>query len=363
LKKEYAGSLPEQQDYNRDRLSRAEAALRDLDFRETLLREQKARLQSELAYVNPYGPYVLQGEQVLSPGDRLKTLEMKRATLSARYQPQHPEMVMLDQQIAALEAQLQDGKAAASASAEGRKDAAGKPLKGAGNAQGRTKRAADGVAQAPDNPRYIQLKSQLDLINPELAGMDRRRAELEAEIKAAQEHLAKTPVVEAEYKRLTEALGNTQEDYRQIRGKQLTAQLGKSVETERKGEKFSVIDPPQVPSEPEKPKRLVIIAVGLVLSLGTGLGTALLAELVDPAVRGAKKLAAITGTSPLVVVPYIRTRAETWSSRRRWALAVLLFIAAGAGAAGYVHLKVMPLDIAWITLERQLKARLGGLIP
>jgi uncharacterized protein involved in exopolysaccharide biosynthesis len=272
-------------------------------------------------------------------------------------------MVMLDQQIAALEAQLRGSKAAAGASAEGRKDAAGKPLKGAGNPQSRTKSVADGVAQAPDNPRYIQLKSQLDLISPELAGIDRRRADLEAEIKAAQEHLAKTPVVEAEYKRLTEALNNTQEDYRQIRGKQLTAQLGKSLETERKGEKFSVIDPPQQPSEPEKPKRLVIIAAGLVLSLGAGLGTALLAELVDPAVRGAKKLAAITGTSPLVVVPYIRTRAETWSSRRRWALAALLFIAAVAGAAGYVHLKVMPLDIAWITLERQLEARLGGLIP
>jgi hypothetical protein len=72
-----------------------------------------------------------------------------------------------------------------------------------------------------------------------------------------------------------------------------------------------------------------------------------MAELLDPAIHGSKRLAKITGAAPLVVVPYIRTRAEIHRVWLRYGLFVLLLlILVGAGLA-FVHLQVTPLDVLW----------------
>jgi polysaccharide chain length determinant protein (PEP-CTERM system associated) len=339
LKIEHDGSLPEQRAYNTDALRRAEDELKQLDARASVMAELRANAETELASLTPYGPYVLEGEQVLSPQDKLKALRVQLLTLSARYTEKHPDILTLRQEVAALEAQLAKG--------------------GAGSG-GATDQRRGGFA--PDNPRFIQLQGQLTALDLEAHALARRRAAVESEIAQINQRLAKTPVVEEEYRTLVRTLEFAQGDLAQLRQKRLSAELGESLEAERKSERFTLIDPPQVPPEPVRPKRLLVLGVGLFLSVGGGAGIALLAELLDPAVRGSKKLAALVGAPPLVIVPYIRTRGEIVRRWWRFGIVTAAFVAVAAAAVAYVHWRVTPLDVLAAKWERRLDAAIGQIL-
>jgi hypothetical protein len=94
--------------------------------------------------------------------------------------------------------------------------------------------------------------------------------------------------------------------------------------------------------------------LGLVLSLGAGAGMVFLSEAMDSSIHGARQLAAITGVAPLVVVPYIRTRAEIVRTWRNRALASVGTVAVLSAAIAYVHFNVRPLNVLWIGIERRL---------
>ncbi len=85
----------------------------------------------------------------------------------------------------------------------------------------------------------------------------------------------------------------------------MTAEVGQEMEKERKGEKFTLIDPAVLPEEPISPNRPAIIFLSLVLALGAGVGSAAVAESMNAAVRGAKGVVAILHTAPLAVIPYL----------------------------------------------------------
>jgi hypothetical protein len=85
--------------------------------------------------------------------------------------------------------------------------------------------------------------------------------------------------------------------------------------------------------------------------------------LLDPAIHGSKRLAKITGSAPLVVVPYIQTRAEThrvWLRYGLFALTGLMVIGAGLT---FVHLQLGPMDVLWLTITRTIEAVFVPLLP
>ena len=96
----------------------------------------------------------------------------------------------------------------------------------------------------------------------------------------------------------------------------MTAEVGQEMEKERKGEKFTLIDPAVLPEEPISPNRPAIIFLSLVLALGAGVGSAAVAESMSEAVRGAKGVVAILHTAPLAVIPYLPNAADTRAQRK-----------------------------------------------
>ena len=104
---------------------------------------------------------------------------------------------------------------------------------------------------------------------------------------------------------------NTTIRYRELKSKQMTAEVAQAMEKERKGEKFTLIDPAILPQEPVSPNRGVIIFLSLVLALGAGVGSGLVRDNLDNAVRGAKSLTTLLQAAPLAVVPYLPNANET----------------------------------------------------
>ncbi len=375
LKERNLGSLPEQLHYNMQLIERGETELRDLERRAQALRQQQIYLQSELSQVSPYGSYQAGGVPVLSATDQLKALRTQLITVSGRYGPEHPDVVKLRREIAALERETGVGPDPALIRAEIRKvetDLAvareryadshpdviklNRQLSALENSLAKAGRAPGGLrgGQSADNPLFIQMNAQVQSIGSELAAVEQQKVRTKEKLAEYEERIMAIPLVEREYMRIVRELENANSKYQDIKGKQMAAQLGEALETERKSERFTLIEPPQVPTEPASPNRLAIMVLGFILSLGVGVGGAALSEMLDQSVHNSRQLAAITGATPLAVVPYIKTRDDTIKTWRRGAI----YAAAGCVVLGvgltFFHYNIKPLDVLWSVAQRRI---------
>ena len=148
---------------------------------------------------------------------------------------------------------------------------------------------------------------------------------------------------------------NARLKYQDIRAKQMEAQTAQNLETDRKGERFTLIEPPLVPEKPVSPNRGALLVIGLILSGLLAGGVAWLLERLDTTVRDRRDLVGLLGVAPLAIVPRITTRAARGAARRQWR-----FTAASAGVLGValtlvsLHIFLRPLDSLWFAVVRKL---------
>lgn len=372
FKEQHLGRLPEQADLNLQILERTEREIRDMEARIRALEERRIYLQAELAQTSPQSTlFGESGQRILSPRDRLRELETNLRTLRARYAAEHPEVVRAAKEVEALRAELGIRGAApatdrlAQARAElataRERYAADHPdvrrlereVASLETAEAATPAPADPMENA-DNPVYIQLRGQLEAANAELASLQGALAELRARRTDLESRLSTTPAVERDYRRLMRDYENAVAKYQEVRAKELEAQMSSALEEGRKGERFTLIEPPLQPEEPVKPNRLAIGFLALVFGLAGGLGATAVAESLDSAVHGPRDVARLLNATPLAAIPLIENRADA----RRALMRKLGFIGAVAGVGVLVvllfHWLVVPIDVAWLVLMRRL---------
>lgn len=376
FKDKHVNALPDLAQANFQLLDRTELDLRDARNRLSSLDEQRVMLQAQLLQLTPTSQiYSETGQRIYSPADRLKVLKSDAADLRAKYGPDHPDVKTVEREIAGLQAQVTaDGSAndvlrdlenarAELAQAQ-QKYSADHPdvqrlTRSVASLEQQLKEqpAAERVRAAranPDNPAYIQLKAQLDAVLTEREGEERRIKELGVRLEDFERRLSQSPTVEREYRALTREYENAQLKYQEVRAKQREASAAQDLESQRKGERFTLIEPPLPPEEPVSPNRPIVLVLGLLLSGGLGLLTVGVLDAVDTSIRGAADLARLVEVAPLAAIPHISTDAERAQQARvrrmRWlgsavSIPVLLLL---------VHLFVRPLDILWLTVLRRV---------
>ncbi len=163
-----------------------------------------------------------------------------------------------------------------------------------------------------------------------------------------------TPQVEREYRALALDYENALAKYREIKAKEMEARLAEALETGRKGERFTLIEPPLLPEEPIRPNRLAILFLGMVFSFAGGIGGAAVSESLDSSVRGARGVAALVGAPPLASIPTIENEADR--RRRLWKRIWVIVLLFGSMilALALFHWLVMPLDVVWYAGLRRL---------
>jgi capsular polysaccharide biosynthesis protein len=139
----------------------------------------------------------------------------------------------------------------------------------------------------------------------------------------------------------------------------MTAEVGQEMEKERKGEKFTLIDPAVLPEEPISPNRPAIIFLSLVLALGAGVGSAAVAESMNAAVRGAKGVVAILHTAPLAVIPYLPNETDTRGQRKKKRIMIITVVAGIIILVLLVHFLFSPLDVLWYRGLRKVDTIIG----
>jgi len=383
--------LPELTTLNMSLLDRTDEQLRTEEARKSSLEQQLVYLQAQLAQLKPNSTvYSDTGERITSSADRLKMARSQLDTARAVYAPDHPDVQRLEREVAGLEKEVAKDprfKATDTSSASvtndlrRRLESARAALAGASAKYSpdhpdvvrlasevkdlQTQlAAAPAAAPAPDpinappieadNPAYVQIQAQIVATRNELSALETEVAKLRAKAANYQRNITMSPQIEKDYRELTRDYDNARLKYTEIRSKQQEAKTAQDLEADRKGERFTLIDPPLPPEEPVSPNRKLIFMAGFVLSFLLTFGVLWLLEKRDTTIRGRSDLFDLTGVPPLALVPHIGTLAETRAARRR------MWVAAGTSAAAccvavvLIHFFYMPLDVLWFNLARRL---------
>lgn len=372
FKKNNEGALPELYQYNMSVIERTTSELNDARVRLAELEKRKLELHASMVQLSPYAPTVLQtGESVLSEPDRLRAIQSEYRAKSSQYSDDHPDVVRLRREITSLEQALGASTAeedyVRQLDAERGKLANLEKIYTADHpevvkqrrvveslVEGRTADQFGTAIPQPDNPAYVVLDTQLKSAEAESRLLQKRVAELQERIERFEGYVARTPEVEKAYADLVREMQNTTAKYREIRAKQMEAELAQSLEENRKGERFTLIEPPILPEEPHSPNRVAIVLAGIVVAIIAAAATAAVQEMLDESVRDVSYLSELLGSAPLATVPYITIAAEeirTDHRRRLWLGALGTVMAA---ALLIVHLAIKPLDVIWFIALRKL---------
>ena len=397
FKTENGSSLPEYAQLNMQMLDRAQQDLATIRTRLQAIDQQLVFLDAQMAQLSPTAPsYSDTGERVLAPVDRLKMLQGQLAAAEARYSPDHPDVIRLKREIGGLESQLGAATLAtpaapatppaidAASDIARQLEAARSRLAAARQSYGedhpdvqRLRRqvnslqlalqqtprepipaAASGALASTadsgaDNPTYIQIRAQREAAINERAALSAEIPVVRARIAEIEHRQLVAPEIEKNYSALQRDLVGEQLKYSEVRQKLLEAQLAQNLETERKGERFTLIEPPLAPQEPVKPNRPAILLLGFVFAVASALGLMVLLETLDTRIRDRRHLLALLSVPPLAVIPLQELEEERAARHRRRRNGAIASAAAVAVALLVVHLFVRPLDFVWLTLMQR----------
>jgi uncharacterized protein involved in exopolysaccharide biosynthesis len=192
----------------------------------------------------------------------VSTLQQALTSAEAKYSPSHPDVVALKAQLAAA-------------------------------------RQAAASAPAAANPARAQIAGN----NAQINALRSARAMLLSQSASTRAAQAQAPAIAGRLDQLSKQAEGLRDQYRQIGSKLMSAQVSARMETEQKGERMTLADPPVQPDSPVSPNRPLIVLGSIVAGLGIGMALILALELFLRPIRGTAALAAAAGVPPLVVIP------------------------------------------------------------
>ena len=320
------------------------------------------------------------GQMILDPVSRLKALESEYASASVRYSSEHPDVIKLKREIDGLKSQagysasVQDKAKTLTAlrseyGSMKKKYSATHPdvMKLKKSIASLEKEIADFEAlpetkvlkDNPDNPAYISIQGQLQVAKSELSSYREKENSITSKLAIYHDRADRSPQVERDFLSLTRNLTNTLIRYREIKAKQMAAEIGHELEKESKGESFVLIEPAQLPEKPVSPNRPAILFLSFIFALACAFGLAILKEAMDVSVRGIAGIKKLLTTAPLAVIPVIYITQDYYRRKRMRRIFVSSAIISIVVVVMAVHFFVTPLDVLWFRSIRKAENIIG----
>lgn len=370
FKQDNAEMLPDQHQINLLAMQRSEAGISDTEMRLSGLEERKFYLENQLTLIDPGST------DGVGPGARLKVLEAQYTSAKSRYSDDHPDVQglkreidslrkevgmssqtdSLAQQLSALRTELVSVRKKYTSDHPDVISLESRIQKLSGELESAPDRPEnDYYTSNPDNPLYLSTQSQLASVKSEIKILKQQVVNMKAAVQSLSGKILVAPQVEREYLKLLRDYENSVVRYRDTKEKQMRADIGKQLESESKGERFTLIDPAALPEKPISPNRPAIVILGFLLAIGGGVGFAFVADIISGAVRGAKNIHALLGVAPLAVIPYQVKFSEIEKKSRIRKRTIILAVATVIAAVLLIHVLVAPLDVLGFRLLRKLE--------
>ncbi len=362
FKQEQSSQLPELFGVNTRLYEKTEEQLEKIQDRIIQTQDRIVLLESELSLTDPRKAVLSNdGSVVQTPGERLSFLASQYLQDSVRYAPSHPDIVRMQREIQALGSQSSEAAKVSelisqltrlrSQLLKARERYENKhpdvlKLEKAVAAienQLRNINLADSHDASfqhipPDNPRYVALNTQLETARSNLKEEYRKQISSTEKLHEYERRLFQTPIVERDYQVLTRDYANAKKKYTEIRNKQLEARLAEQLEGGEKGERFVLEGKAFYPTKPDKPNRLGIVLLTILLAGIGGIFALAIAEFRDDRLRGQKDVGVLFGALPVAVIPYIENAADLSRKKKRKIIWLGLVLIVMVSAAGFWYL-------------------------
>jgi len=211
---------------------------------------------------------------------QLNQLKMNLEEMRGKYTESHPDIIMTKKKIEDLE-----------------------------------KRVAGMETQSKDpasdqfNVFQADRKKQLAMIDKEISRLKKEDEHGRAMIGAYQARIENAPIRELGLSAMTRDFSNLNETYQVLTKKNTEAQQAENLEMRQKGEQFRIVDPARVPEKPFKPDKSKALLIGLLLSIGAGLGMTFIREQMDRSFRDSEDLEVTLGLRVLANIPKVDKKA------------------------------------------------------
>jgi polysaccharide chain length determinant protein (PEP-CTERM system associated) len=300
FRQKYPGALPQQAMGNLLSLERMQADLRlnSENYHRALERKQLLMQQPEMAGVP--GGIAVDPERA-----HLARLKQELAQLRAQYSEKYPDVARTKAEIATLERQI-------------------------------ASRPATPATPGPAAAEAPRTTAAVALVDSELRRLKAEEQRLRDTIATYQRRVDEMPQREAEFQQMARDHETTRDLYTSLLARYEEATMGETMEHRNKGEVFRVVDPAVPADSPAAPKRLLLILVCGMLSLGLAGAVVVVAEQLDTSFHSVESLRAFTSVPLAVAVPRILTESDRAQYRRRAGFAaagalVALVLIMGAG--------------------------------
>jgi polysaccharide biosynthesis transport protein len=312
---EHEGALPSQQNSNLAILGGLQSQLQNEQDTLNTARQQHAYLEALLdQYRTSHGTLREPlPATVVAADQELNRLQEQLADLSSKYTDQYPDIQRIKDQIAKTEKRR--GELLAAAKSKG----------GDGSS-----------ADAPVTSPIAQVQGQLKSNELEIENREHTISELKARIGEYQSRLNLQPGTEQELAELTRGYEQSKATYDELLRKKNDSVMATSMEHLEQGERFTILDPPGLPSKPDFPNRLQFCGIGVALGAILGAIVAGGFEFMDDRLHSEEQIKALLPTSVIADIPQVVIAADEEKDKRRiafgWALAAAVFVTIAAGA-------------------------------
>jgi polysaccharide chain length determinant protein (PEP-CTERM system associated) len=266
------GGLNSQFDADSQTLNRVQ---QDKSYAESLLAQRLAAWKSSQTF--------LTSETI---EQRLASLQTQLVAMQTQYTDDHPELIKLKRDIAALEAKQKELTALSKEKAVSDDDA-----------------GVDVHIKEP--PEIRGLRQQIHQSEGVTEKVTREQKQLQESINKYQSRLTLSPKVEEEYKQLTRDNEAAHEMYNSLLVNKSQSEIQTALERQQRGEQMRLLDDANLPVFPSFPIRWRFAAYGLGIGLTLGLGVAMWLEFRDKAFRDEVDVLAGLDLPTLSSIPWV----------------------------------------------------------
>ena len=288
----YTGELPQQVGVNLATLERLNTQLRLNGEQQIRIIEQRDKLLDGVRDTGVIARATDSSGEISSEAlERLRKIEEVNQQLSqaeTQFTERHPDVVRLREQVAVME---RDHRTADNQEARQRAEEA------------RTAAAATTVDPSAPTPQVR--RRTIETLDTELARLRREEAGIRETIGSFEARLESSPQRQQDYVLITRDYNAAKDLYDSLLKRYDEAQLTTSMETERAGETFRVLEPALPPEGPTAPNRFRLLLMGLLLAAAAAGGAVLLREQFESGFHSVDDVREFTSVPVLVSIPPI----------------------------------------------------------
>lgn len=196
--------------------------------------------------------------------------------LRSKYTESHPDVVMTQKKLAALESRKEEVKE---------------------------------TYDVKKDPRYRELKNQLAMIDLDIKKLQGEQAGIGGQLNRYRGRIENIPSREQEMASLLREYQKMKESYETLFKKSQAAQQAENLEIRQKGEQFKIIDPARLPEKPFSPDIPKVLLIGLALCLGCSFGMVIIREQMDTTFHDAGDVEVTVGLRVIATIPRIESAA------------------------------------------------------